>query len=112
MNDLIAVQVLAAQDYLPQIVARLGFRQRFPPLVQLQEGLGKREDVTEAQGNGWSAGCGQDEALGSQVWTDVFCPNRPVPNITLGLLPANSSTYFNPYFLCLGRLLTVLPTHW
>lgn len=60
VNDLIAVQVLAAQDYLPQIVARLGFRQRFPPLVQLQEGLRKREDVTEAQGNGWPAGCGQD----------------------------------------------------
>jgi len=34
------VQVLAAQDDLPQVVAGLGLRESFPPLVQLQERLG------------------------------------------------------------------------
>lgn len=49
MNDLIAVQVLAAQDYLPQVVAGLRLGQCLPPLVQLQKGLRREEEVTDAQ---------------------------------------------------------------
>lgn len=40
--DSVPVQVLAAQDDLPQVVAGLGLRQRLPALVQLQERLGGR----------------------------------------------------------------------
>lgn len=58
MNDLIAMQVLAAQDYLPQVVAGLGLRQRFSPLVQLQKRLIRKEDITEGQGEGWPTECG------------------------------------------------------
>ena len=39
MNDPVSVQVLAAKDDLPKIVAGFGLRQCFPPLVQLQERL-------------------------------------------------------------------------
>lgn len=39
MDDALAVQVLAAQDGLPQVVAHLGLTQRLPPLVQLQQRL-------------------------------------------------------------------------
>lgn len=39
VNHPVSVQVLAAQDDLPQVVAGLGLGQRFPPLVQLQERL-------------------------------------------------------------------------
>lgn len=53
VNDLIAVQVLATQDYLPQVVSGLGLGQRLPPSVQLQERL-RRKEVTEAQ-VGWPA---------------------------------------------------------
>lgn len=42
MDDAVPVQVLAAQDDLPQVVAGLGLRERFPALVQLQERLGGR----------------------------------------------------------------------
>ena len=40
VNNAVSVQVLAAQDDLPQVVAGLGLRESFPPLVQLQERLG------------------------------------------------------------------------
>lgn len=39
VNDTVPVQVLTAQDDLPQVVAGLGLGQRFPPLVQLQKRL-------------------------------------------------------------------------
>lgn len=58
VNDLIAMQVLAAQDYLPQVVAGLGLRQRFSPLVQLQKRLIRKEDITEGQGEDWPTECG------------------------------------------------------
>ena len=40
MNNAVSVQVLTAQDDLPQVVAGLRLRECFPPLVQLQERLG------------------------------------------------------------------------
>lgn len=39
VDDAVAVQVLAAQDGLPQVVPHLGLAQRLPPLVQLQQRL-------------------------------------------------------------------------
>lgn len=39
VNDTVAVQVLAAQDGLAQVVPHLGLTQRLPPLVQLQQRL-------------------------------------------------------------------------
>lgn len=39
VNDAVAVQVLAAQDGLAQVVPHLGLAQRLPPLVQLQQRL-------------------------------------------------------------------------
>lgn len=48
MDDAVAMQVLAAQDDLPQVVAGLGLRQGFPTLVQLQQGLGERRTARAA----------------------------------------------------------------
>lgn len=47
VDDPVSVQVLAAKDHLPQVVAGLGLGQRFPALVQFQERLGgvKEEGV-------------------------------------------------------------------
>lgn len=51
MDDALAVQVLAAQDDLPQVVAHLGLAQRLPPLVQLQQRLrGERHAGTGGGG--------------------------------------------------------------
>lgn len=54
MNDPVSVQVLAAKDHLPQIVASLGLRQCFPPFVQFQERLGGGGERKGRRRNGGS----------------------------------------------------------
>lgn len=55
MDDALAVQVLAAQDDLPQVVAHLGLAQRLPPLVQLQQRLRGERHAGTGGGVGQSA---------------------------------------------------------
>lgn len=102
MNNTVSVQVLAAEDDLPQIVAGLRLGECFPPLVQLQERLGegrKEERAVGTQAQGREAVSLGESCLGpypAVLLQDSYALHSPLSQATTvqsALSPTSSLTW-------------------